>query len=106
MSREQQIHIMVAGDLIHQWVLEHRETVAETDDDVAPKVFSRLQEEAVGTLGRMLRRELRQRAVDLVDALIGEDLINITKAALLQGKQVSALILLIADIVDERHEKI
>ena len=54
----------------------------------------------------MLRRKLRQRAVDLVDALIGEDLINITKAALLQGKQVSALILLIADIVDERHEKI
>lgn len=60
----------------------------------------------MGTLGRMLRRKLRQRAVDLVDALIGEDLINITKAALLQGKQVSALILLIADIVDERHEKI
>ena len=60
----------------------------------------------MGALGRMLRRKLRQRAVDLVDALIGEDLINITKAALLQGKQVSALILLIADIVDERHEKI
>ena len=106
MPREQEIHIMVAGDLIHQRVLEHREAVAETDDDVAPKVFSRLQKQPVGTLGRMLRRKLRQRAVDLVDALIGEDLINITKAALLQGKQVSALILLIADIVDERHEKI
>lgn len=60
----------------------------------------------MGALGRMLRRKLRQRAVDLVDALIGEDLINITKAALLQGKQISALILLVADIVDERHEKI
>ena len=60
----------------------------------------------MGTLGRMLRRKLRQRAVNLVDALIGEDLINITKAALLQGKQVSAFVLFITDIVDERHEKI
>ena len=39
LPREQQIHIMVAGDLIHQRVLEHREAVAETDDDVAPKGF-------------------------------------------------------------------
>ena len=97
---------MVAGDLIDQRILEHRKSVAQSDDDIAPEVFSRLQEEAVGTLGRMLRRELRQRAVDLVDALIGEDLIDIAKAALLQGKQVSTLILFITDIVDQRHEKV
>ena len=97
---------MVAGDLIDQRILEHRKAVAKSDDDIAPEVFSRLQEEAVGTLGRMLRRKLRQRAIDLVDALIGEDLINIAKAALLQGKQVSALILFITDVVDQRHEKV
>ena len=33
---------MVAGDLIDQRILEHCKAVAKSDDDIAPKVFSRL----------------------------------------------------------------
>lgn len=65
---------MVAGDLVHQRVLKDREAVAQADDDVAPKVFSRLQEQPVRALGRMFRRKFRQNAVDLIDAFIQENI--------------------------------
>ena len=97
---------MVAGDLVHQRILKDRETVAKADDDIAPEVFSRLQKEPVWSLGRMLRRQLRKDAVDLVDAFIGEDLIDVSEAALLQRKKIAAGILQIADIVDERHQEV
>ena len=97
---------MVAGDLIDQRILKDREAVAEADDDIAPEVFSRFEEQTVRTFGRMLRRQLRQRAVDLIDALVGENIVNVAKAALFQRQQVPALILFVADIVDQRHEKI
>ena len=75
---------MVAGDLIHQRVLKDREAVAQTDDDIAPKVFSRLQEQPVRALGRMFRWKFRQNTVDLIDAFISEDLVDVSEAALLQ----------------------
>ena len=72
-----------------------------------PQRFSRaFRKRPWGPLAGCSGGSSAKRAVDLVDALIGEDLINVAEAALLQGKQVAALILLIADIVDERHEKI
>ena len=67
---KKQVYIVVAGDLVHQRILKDRETVAKADDDIAPEVFSRLQKEPVWSLGRMLRRQLRKDAVDLVDAFI------------------------------------
>ena len=95
---------MVAGDLVHQRVLKDREAVAQADDDVAPKVFSRLQEQSVRALGRMFRRKFRQNAVDLIDAFIGEDLIDVSETALLQREKIAAGVLQITDIVDKRHE--
>ena len=97
---------MVAGDLVHQRVLKDRKAVAKADDDVAPEIFPSLQKEAVRTFGRMLGRELRQGTVDFVNAFIGEDLIDVAEAALLQGEKIASIILLVADIVDERHEEI
>lgn len=67
---KKQVYIVVAGDLVHQRILKDRKTVAKTDDDIAPEVFSCLQKEAVGAFGGMLRRQLRKDAVDLVDAFI------------------------------------
>ena len=97
---------MVAGDLVHQRILKDREPVAKADDDVAPEVFSCFQKEAVGAFGGMLRRQLRKDAVDLVDAFIGEDLIDVSEAALLQRKKIAAGILQIADIVDKCHQEV
>ena len=97
---------MVAGDLVHQRVLKDRKAVAKADDDVAPEIFSCLQKKAVRPFGRMLGRELRSGAVDFVNAFIGEDLIDVAEAALLQGEKIASIILLVADIVDERHEEI
>ena len=57
-------------------------------------------------LGRMLRRQLCQNAVNLVYTFIGQDLIDIAKAALLDGEQIAPGVLQVADIVDERHEQI
>ena len=54
----------------------------------------------------MLGRELRQGTVDFVNAFIGEDLIDVAEAALLQGEKIASIILLVADIVDECHEQI
>lgn len=58
------------------------------------------------TFSRMLRRQLRKDAVDFIDAFIGEDLIDVSEAALLQRKKIAAGILQIANIVDERHQKV
>ena len=60
---------MVAGDLVHQRVLKDRKAVAKADDDIAPEIFPRLQEKAMRTFSRMLRRQLRKDAVDFIDAL-------------------------------------
>ena len=103
---KKQVYIVVAGDLVHQRILKDRETVAKTDDDIAPEVFPCLQKEAVGPFGGMLRRQLRKDAVDLVDAFIGEDLIDVSEAALLQRKKIAAGILQIADIVDKCHQEV
>ena len=97
---------MVASDLIHQRVLKDGKPVAQADDDIAPEVFAGLQEQTVWPLGRMLRRQLCQNAVDLVYTFIGQDLIDIAKAALLDGEQIAPGVLQVADIVDERHEQI
>lgn len=87
---KKQVYIVVAGDFVHQRILKDREPVAKTDDDIAPEVFPCLQKEAVGPFGGMLRRQLRKDAVDLVDAFIGEDLIDVSEAALLQRKKIAA----------------
>ena len=41
---QEQVHIVVPGDSVHQLVLEDCQTVAQADGDVAPQVFTRLQE--------------------------------------------------------------
>lgn len=38
---------MVAGDLVHQGILEDRQSVAQSNGDVAPQVFPGLEEQAV-----------------------------------------------------------
>jgi len=60
---------VVSCDLIHQAALKDRQPVAETNDDVAPEVFFRLEEQAVRILGGMLQRQSFELAVDLLNAL-------------------------------------
>ena len=62
---------MVSCDLIHQAALEDRQPVAETNDDVSPKVFFCFEEQAVRVLGRMLRRESSYGAPGEVFAAVG-----------------------------------
>ena len=68
---------MVAGDGVHQFVLEDGKPVAKAGDDVAPEIFAGLQEQSVVTFGGVVRRQRRQRAVQLIDAHGGKDLIHI-----------------------------
>ena len=103
---QQQVHIVVACDFIYQGVLKDCKPVAKADDNIAPEVFPGLQEQTVRSLCRMLRRKLCQNTVDLIDAFVGKDPIDVTKAALLDGQQVALGILQITDIVDECHEQV
>ena len=57
LAGQQKVYIVVARDLIHQAALKDRQSVAETNDDVAPEVFFCFEEQAVRVFGRMLRRE-------------------------------------------------
>ena len=68
---------MVAGDGVHQLILEDGKPVAETGDDVAPEIFACLQEQPVMALGGVIGRQRRQRAVQLIDAHGGKDLIYV-----------------------------
>ena len=103
---QQQVHIVVACDFIYQGVLKDCKPVAKADDNIAPEVFPCLQKQTVRPLCRMLRRKLCQNAVDLIDTFVGKDLIDVTKAALLDGQQVALGVLQITDIVDECHEQV
>ncbi len=58
---------MVARDLIHQAALEDRQPVAKANDDVAPEVFLCLEEQAMRILGRVLRRQGFELAVDFLN---------------------------------------
>ena len=97
---------MVASDLIHQRVLKDGKPVAQADDDIAPEVFAGLQEQTVRPLGGMLRRQLCQDTIDLVDTFVGKNLIDVAKATLLDGEQIAPGVFHVADIVDERHEQV
>ena len=97
---------MVAGDGVHQLILEDGKPVAKAGDDVAPKIFAGLQEQSVMTLGGVVRRQRRQRAVQLIDAHGSEDLIHVAQAPLLDGQQIAFFIPQIADVVDQSHQEI
>ena len=106
LARQQQIHVVVAGNLVHQSVLEDGQPVAQADGNVAPEVFTGLEEQAVVALGGVLRRQGRQDLVDLLNALFRQQAVHIPKPPLLDGEQVPGVILQVADIVDERHEQV
>ena len=57
-------------------------------------------------LGRVVRGQLGQDAVDLIDALMGQKPVDVSKAALLNREQIALFVPQVADIVDERHEQI
>ena len=97
---------MVAGDGVHQFVLEDGKPITKAGDDVAPEVFAGLQEQSVMALGGVVRRQRRQRAVQLIDAHGGEDLIHVAQTPLLDGQQITLFIPQIADIVDQGHQEI
>ena len=54
---EQKVYIVVSCDLIHQAALKDRQSVAKANNDVAPEIFLRLEEQTVRVFGRMLWRE-------------------------------------------------
>lgn len=58
------------------------------------------------SLCRVLRRKLGQDVIDLIDALVSQNLIDVAQTALLDGQQPSLLVLEIADIMNERHQQI
>ena len=97
---------MVAGDGVHQLILEDGKPVAKAGDDVAPKIFAGLQEQSVMTLGGVVRRQRHQRAVQLIDAHGGKDLIHVAQTPLLDGQQITLFIPQIADVVDQGHQEI
>ena len=97
---------MVAGDGVHQFVLEDGKPITKAGDDVAPEVFARLQEQSVMPLGGVVRRQRRQCAVQLIDAHGGKDLIHVAQTPLLDGQQITLFIPQIADIVDQSHQEI
>ena len=97
---------MVPGDGIHQFALVNGQSVSEADDDVAPQILPRLQEQTVRPFRGVVRRQFRQYPVDVVDALVGQYLVDVADAALLNGEQVSLLVSQVADVVDERHKQI
>ena len=97
---------MVAGDLVYQGILEDRQAVAKANGDVAPEVFPCLEEQSVVPLRRMIRWQLRQGAVDVIDALFRQHAVYVAKTALLDGEQVALFVLQVADVVDEGHQEI
>ena len=106
LSRQQQVHIVAAGDLVHKGILVKRQPIAQAGNDVAPQGILCFQEEAVVALGRVVRRQRGQLAVDLVDAVVGDHPVDRADAALLDGQQVPAGVLQIADVVEQRHEQV
>ena len=92
------------GRLIYQTALEDRQPVAETNDDVAPEVFFRLEEQPVRILGGMLQRQSFELAVDLLNALRRDHAVHIAKPTLFDGQQLSVCVTQIDDIVNERHK--
>ena len=57
-------------------------------------------------LGRVLRGQLGQGAVDLLDALVGQQLVHIPQPPLFDGEQLAVGVLQIADVVDEGHKQV
>ena len=105
-ARQQQVNVMVAGNRIHQLILENGQAVAQSNGDIPPEVFPGLEEQAVVPLGRVFRGQLGQGAVDLLDALVGQQLVHIPQPPLFDGQQLAVGVLQIADVVDEGHEQI
>ena len=97
---------MVPGDGVHQLVLEDGQAVAQADGDAAPQVFLGLEEQAVVALGRVVRGELGQGAVDVLDALMGQKLVHVPQSPLFNGEQIALGVLQIHHVVDQRHEEI
>ena len=106
MSRQYEIYVVVAGDGVHQFVLEDGKPVAKAGDDIAPEIFAGFQEQPMMALGRVIRRQRRQRAVQLIDAHGGEDLIHVAQTPLLDGQQITLFIPQIADVVNQSHQEI
>ena len=97
---------MVAGDGVHQFVLEDGKPITKAGDDVAPEIFACLQEQPVMALGGVIGRQRRQRAVQFIDAHSGENLIHIAQPPLLDGQQIPLFIPQIADVVDQGHQEV
>ena len=57
-------------------------------------------------LGGVIGRQRRQRAVQLIDAHGGKDLIHVAQTPLLDGQQIALFIPQIADIMDQGHQEI
>ena len=85
---------------------ENSQPVAQSNGDVAPEIFPGLEEQAVVALGRVLRGQLGQGAVDLLDALVGQQLVHIPQPPLFDGEQLAVGVLQIADVVDEGHKQV
>ena len=57
-------------------------------------------------LGGVVRRQRCQRAVQLIDAHGGKDMIHVAQTPLLDGQQITLFIPQIADVVDQGHQEI
>ena len=56
--------------------------------------------------GRVVRGELGQGAVDVLDALMGQQLVHVPQTTLFDGEQLAAAVLQVHHVVDQRHEQI
>ena len=106
MPRQYEINIVVAGDGVHQLILEDGKSITKAGDDVAPEVFAGFQEQSMMALGRVIGRQRRQRAVQLIDAHGGKDPIHVAQTPLLDGQQIPLFIPQIADVVDQGHQEV
>ena len=106
MPRQQQIHIVVAGDGVHQFILKDGEPVAQADGDAAPQVFLGFEEKTMVALGRVVWRKLGQGAVDVLDALMGQHLVHVPQPPLLNGQQLALAVLQVYNIMNQRHEQV
>ena len=105
-ARQCQVDVVVPGDLVHQLILVDGQPVAQSNDDVAPKIFFRFEEQTMMATGRVVRRQGSQFPVDCFNTLVSDDPVDLANASPLNGQQLAALIPQIADVVQQRHQQI
>ena len=88
MPGQQQVYIVIAGDLVHKLVLEYGKTVAEAGDDAAPEIVLCLHKKTVRPFGRVILWQLHKARIDLIHRFRREDLVNGAKAALFDGQKL------------------